>query len=65
LIRRVRGGEREVEEQRLLRVVRADQPDGLGAEERGDVAFFVERLVVADPVALAVRLVAEVVDLAE
>ena len=61
----MRGGEGEVEEQRVLGIVLVDHLDRGIAEELGVIAVLDDRLAVQEPVLDAVRAVLEVVDLAD
>ena len=65
LIRRVRGVEGEVEIERLVRALLVDVFHRVVADELGRVAFFADRLVVAEPVEHAGVAVREVIQLAD
>ena len=65
LIRRVRRGKGDIEKKRRPGIVIFDQPDRIAADQLGDVALLLQRLVVPEPVTRAVRRLREVVDLTE
>ena len=62
---RMRRGEGQVHEHRLLAVVVLDLAHGVVAEQIGGVAFFLHQLVVAIPVGSAMGAMGEIVDLAQ
>ena len=65
LIRRVRSCEGEVQEQRRFWILLVDQPNGFVPEEGRVIALLLDNLVVPVPVLDAVRLVLEMIDLAD
>ena len=65
LIRRVRRVESEVEVERFVRVLRVDEFHRVRADELGGVTFFVDGLVVAEPVEhaeISVRVIIQLAD---
>ena len=64
-MRRVDAVEGNVEEQRLVGGLFADEAGGFLCDEMGGVAFFLERFVIAIPIHFAIAVVCEVIECAK